>query len=131
MTIGEKIRKLRAEAGLLQRELAEIVGVNKHTVNSWETGRQVPLPNTITRLNEYFGVDIMDDGKPEIDESQLAHKSPKCRTCDYLWGNRYTNDVCCDYLLRTGQRRGCPGGDKCDKYKPRKGYKTYGKDFKI
>lgn len=131
MTTGEKIRKLRIEAGLLQRELAEIVGVNVTTVNSWETDKRIPLPSTIKKLNDYFGVDIADDGKPKVDESQLAHRSARCRACDYRWGNGYSNDVYCDYYLRTGIRRECPPGDECTKFKPRKGYRTYGKDFKI
>lgn len=61
----------------------------------------------------------------------VAAKSQKCKSCEYLWGNRTTNTVLCDYFGRTGELRRCPGGDICEKYKPRKGYRTYGKDFKF
>ena len=29
-----------------------------------------------------------------------------------------TNTKTCDYILITGQRRGCPGGHLCNRYKP-------------
>lgn len=137
MTIGEKIRKLRTEAGLPLNKLAKIIGVSDYAFRAWENDVYVPRPENLKKLNQYFGVNISEEAnidavdKVKENGTQYAQNSEKCRTCDYLWGNRYTNDVCCDYLLRTGQRRGCPGGDNCDKYKPRKGYKTYGKDFKI
>lgn len=42
------VRALRSAAGLSQRELAEVVGVSRQTINSVETGRYVPsLPLAI------------------------------------------------------------------------------------
>ena len=46
----------------------------------------------------------------------------KCKTCVYSRGyNMEQADVCCMYIVITGERRGCPGGDECTKYKPRTG----------
>lgn len=38
----------------------------------------------------------------------------KRTSCAYYAANTNT----CDYILITGQRRGCPGGPLCKKYKP-------------
>ena len=43
----------------------------------------------------------------------------KCRTCKYLNG-RGTGRLTCGYLMMTGQRRGCPHDETCNKYEPRK-----------
>ena len=46
----------------------------------------------------------------------------RCKSCYFSSANRagYDNlaDVTCDYYLIMHKRRGCPAGDKCDKYKP-------------
>ena len=42
----------------------------------------------------------------------------KCVKCKYS-GIIGTNQVVCDFILRTGHRRGCPA-DKCDKFEPRR-----------
>lgn len=41
-----------------------------------------------------------------------------CRKCKYS-GIVGMKNVTCDYILRTGHRRGCPA-DQCDKYEPRR-----------
>ena len=42
MTFGEKIQKLRKEAGLSQEELAYQLGVSRQAVSKWESGAAVP-----------------------------------------------------------------------------------------
>ncbi len=44
MTIAEKIRKLRKQAGLTQTELGEKLGVKKNAVSKWECGRVEDIP---------------------------------------------------------------------------------------
>lgn len=43
----------------------------------------------------------------------------KRTSCAYFGTNTHT----CDYILITGQRRGCPGGRLCKRYKPLKARK--------
>ena len=41
-----------------------------------------------------------------------------CMKCKYHFGGDHkqsSSRVCCDYILKTGKRRGCPVG-KCDKF---------------
>ena len=44
MTIAEKIRALRKQAGMTQTELGEILGVKKNAVSKWECGRVEDIP---------------------------------------------------------------------------------------
>ena len=44
----------------------------------------------------------------------------KCKTCVYrspLLNGGSFGGVFCEYILYTGHRRGCPGGDECTRYK--------------
>lgn len=42
MTIGESIRKHRKAKRVLQKELAESIGVHQVQISWWETGRTFP-----------------------------------------------------------------------------------------
>jgi len=64
----ERLKQLRKEAGLSQRQLADFVGVSKAAVSCWETGvREVPAGNNLVRLAEALGLDPAEvmkvDGK--------------------------------------------------------------------
>ena len=39
----------------------------------------------------------------------------RCKGCIYS-GEILFGESCCDYILITGKKRGCPAGDECDKY---------------
>lgn len=41
--------------------------------------------------------------------------SEKCEKCKYK-GEVLFGELCCDYILITGKKRGCPAGDECDKF---------------
>ncbi|MHA7219209.1 helix-turn-helix transcriptional regulator [Arthrobacter sp. MDT1-48-3] len=49
-----KIRDLRAEMGMSQRELAEALQVSRQTVNSIETGRYDPSLPLAIAIARYF-----------------------------------------------------------------------------
>lgn len=64
----ERIKQLRKEAGLSQKQLADYVGVSKAAVSCWETGvREVPAGNNLVRLADALGLDPAEvmkvDGK--------------------------------------------------------------------
>ncbi|WP_157039893.1 helix-turn-helix domain-containing protein [Pelobacter propionicus] len=63
ITIGDHIRKRRMDLGLLQREVAEIVGVTESSVWNWEHGTEPELqynPKIINFLG-YAPFDCPDD----------------------------------------------------------------------
>lgn len=41
-TLGEFIRRQRIDHGLLQREVAELIGIDSDTLSGWELGRAAP-----------------------------------------------------------------------------------------
>lgn len=54
--VGDRIRQLRLERGLTQRQLAQALGVTEATVVRWETGARQPRVGIIKRLAQFFQV---------------------------------------------------------------------------
>jgi len=64
MTTGQKIRRARVNAGLLQRELAERVHLCQIAISSYETGRNRCTVETlcdIARALEVPAADLLPD----------------------------------------------------------------------
>jgi transcriptional regulator with XRE-family HTH domain len=64
--LGERIRALRAERSLQQRQLAEKAGLTPSMVSQIESGRLSPSLNTVGKLAAALGVPIASlfDGQP-------------------------------------------------------------------
>lgn len=61
MTIGEKIRRYRKEAGLTQTELGQKLGVKTNAVSKWECGRVEDIPTSkIKAMAVLFDVPISE-----------------------------------------------------------------------
>lgn len=58
MSPGIKLRTLREQQGLLQREVAEAVGVCSQTYSAYEGDRITPLQPVRERLSKLFGVPV-------------------------------------------------------------------------
>ena len=79
MTFGEKIQKLRKEAGLSQEELSYQLGVSRQAVSKWERDNGYPETEKIVRISKLFQVSLdyllndEDAEKPEMrpDENGL------------------------------------------------------------
>lgn len=56
MTLGEKLRSLRAERGWDQETLAERLDVSRQAVSKWELDKTVPEVKYIVAISELFGV---------------------------------------------------------------------------
>lgn len=54
-SLGAKIRERRLNLGLLQRQVAEILGVSESTVWNWETGRAKPARRYMPKILEFVG----------------------------------------------------------------------------
>ena len=58
MTIGERIKKIRAEKGILQREIAEALYVDVTLVCRWEKGtRKIPSQHLLP-LATFLNVNV-------------------------------------------------------------------------
>ena len=58
MTFGEKIQKLRKEAGLSQEELSYQLGVSRQAVSKWERDNGYPETEKIVRMSKIFNVTL-------------------------------------------------------------------------
>lgn len=57
MQFSEKLKKLRAEKGVSQSELAEKIYVSRSAVAKWENGLGLPSGESLALLAEFFGVE--------------------------------------------------------------------------
>lgn len=58
-TLGQRIRALRLELGLYQRELAAKLGVNMSTLQLWEADEMRPVKHRLV-LEAFFGSSRFD-----------------------------------------------------------------------
>ena len=94
MNIGQKIRKLRKEAGISQEELAFVLNVSRQTVTRWERGQMTPDTERVAALAKYFGVTADD----LINESEDIHcKQPQ---------STHTDEPCAAAADKSGKQAG-------------------------
>ena len=58
MTIGEKIVKLRKQAGLSQEAFSEKLGISRQAVSKWENGSAQPTNENLAQIARLFDVTI-------------------------------------------------------------------------
>jgi transcriptional regulator with XRE-family HTH domain len=58
MTFGEKIQKLRKEAGLSQEEFSYQLGVSRQAVSKWENGTSDPSTSNLCALAKLYGIPV-------------------------------------------------------------------------
>lgn len=58
MNLGEQIKKYRKEAGLTQKELAEILDVATGTIQQYELGKRQPRLEMINRIAGALGIGV-------------------------------------------------------------------------
>lgn len=76
MTLGQRIKQLRTEKGLTQKDLSEKVNVTFQTVSKWENDENEPDVATLKELAKLFGCS-MDDLLSEEDHKEEAPKEPE------------------------------------------------------
>jgi len=54
-TLGDHIRKRRLDLGLLQREVADQIGVTVFTIRNWERGRTRPAVRLMPAIIRFLG----------------------------------------------------------------------------
>ena len=58
MTLGEKLKKFRADKGLTQEELAEKLYVTRTAISKWESNRGYPNIDALKAISKFFSVSI-------------------------------------------------------------------------
>lgn len=70
MSFGERLYKIRKDAGISQEQLAEIMEVSRQSVSKWESDKAYPEMNRLVFLSDYFHVSLdylmrgEEDSKP-------------------------------------------------------------------
>jgi transcriptional regulator with XRE-family HTH domain len=97
-TFALKVREAREALNLTQQSLADLIGVSKRSVASYETGGIIPRGNTVRKLakallvsNDYLMNENIDDPKYGIE------KSPYVEEVGARFGNREAKEI--DELL--------------------------------
>ena len=67
---AERIASARRQAGLNQKQLADILGVSIQLVKFWESGRRAPNQKALIWLNS-----IAQNSGPEAEKSQKVYKN--------------------------------------------------------
>lgn len=76
MTFGEKIQKLRKEAGMSQEELSYQLEVSRQAVSKWERDNGYPETEKIIRMSKLFHVSLdyllneEDEKRPELNSEE-------------------------------------------------------------
>lgn len=55
---GERLKTLREDAGLYQKELGDVLNVTSQTISGWEINRTKPDYDMLKKIANYFGVSI-------------------------------------------------------------------------
>lgn len=58
MTLPERIRECRLNAGMSQEQLAEMMNVSRQAVTKWESGASSPSTENLFKLAEIFGTTV-------------------------------------------------------------------------
>ncbi len=79
MEIANQIKRLRAEKGMSQDELAEKIFVSRQTVSNWENEKTYPDIKSLLLLSEVFGTSLdalikgdLNEMKKQIDGQEYA-----------------------------------------------------------
>ena len=56
MTIGDKIKVLRAKKDISQQDLAKVIGVSDQAISAWENNKKIPRMGSVEKLANYFNV---------------------------------------------------------------------------
>ncbi|MCH5716881.1 helix-turn-helix domain-containing protein [Niabella hibiscisoli] len=70
---GSNIKKIRSLKNYTQQHLADILGLTRAAVSSYEEGRAEPKIETLTRASQIFGVSVDDFINKKLTVNEVAH----------------------------------------------------------
>ncbi|MFO1086547.1 MAG: helix-turn-helix transcriptional regulator [Reyranellaceae bacterium] len=75
LTFGQHLKKRRRELGLLQREVAKVMGVSKATIVNWENGKTTPAPARFRPALDFLGYDPTPTSNALADRLQAKRRA--------------------------------------------------------
>lgn len=76
-TFGQQLRKLRTGNNLRQRDVAELLGVERSTIANWENGNKQPELDNVLRVATTFNI--------SLDELLLGRRSAPGGNNEAVW----------------------------------------------
>ena len=77
---GARIREARAGAGLTQKRLSELVGVDAHTVWCWEAGRMRPHRHNLSAIATHCGTSVAElEGRDAVEAEVIREAEASFR----------------------------------------------------
>ncbi|MGX9931996.1 helix-turn-helix transcriptional regulator [Virgibacillus salarius] len=80
---GKRLKELRKQKKLTQKELGEIINVSKVSISGYESGDRTPDTDNLKRLADYFGVSSdyllgreKEEGKLEYYKKKIVTEFP-------------------------------------------------------
>lgn len=91
MSLGEKIREQRKQAGLSQEQLAEKLNVSRQAITKWEMDKGIPDVANLIAISDEFGLslDELIKGDISVKKKIIADSSAK----------KWHNWLSCTYWL--------------------------------
>lgn len=71
--IAKNFKKLRLFKNLNQTEFADLFGITRSTVGSYEEGRAEPKLDTLLKIADYFSLKVDDLIRSELTVNKIAH----------------------------------------------------------
>lgn len=79
MTVGEKIRKLRKEKGLTQKQLGNLCDMADSAIRRYENGHANPKIETLRKIADVLGVDVVEFvQEQQTSETRLKTDKNRC-----------------------------------------------------
>ena len=71
MNFGEKLKKIRNEREMTQKEMADFLNVSVQTISNWESGRRSPHPELYTTIANTLGIELEQIAPDNFDQKTL------------------------------------------------------------
>ena len=88
MSISSNLRRIRSKTDISQQEIADFVGVNRKTYESWESGEADVKSEHIPKLAEILKVGIADLFSKQPCEIVVNQNNPKMSIRIHLFDNQ-------------------------------------------
>ena len=89
MTFGEKMQRLRNQAGLSQDQMAELLDVSRQAVSKWERNEAMPEAEKIIRISRQFRVStdylLLEEREEPEKMRQSRRRGLSCWFREYGW----------------------------------------------
>lgn len=95
MEFGQRVKKLRTEAGLTQEDIAKKLDLSKTAVGAWENGRAKPRLDKLNQLADLFGVTAAE----LLGERQVVGSSRLVPLLGYTHMGEAVDEDACDRMV--------------------------------